>query len=48
LFWDLLVLVFLGICDVALGHWFEIFLFSFNTCTHGYKFSSLDCLCCVP
>jgi hypothetical protein len=30
---------FLGVWDVALGHWFEIFL-SFYICTHGYKLSS--------
>jgi hypothetical protein len=45
--WDLLVLVFLGVWDVAFGHWFEIFC-PFNICTHGYKLSSQDCFCCVP
>jgi hypothetical protein len=42
----LVVLVFLGVWNVALGHWFEIF--PFNTCTHSYKLSSQDCLWCVP
>jgi hypothetical protein len=39
-------LVFLGVWEVALGHLSEICLF--NICTHGYKFSSWDCLCYVP
>jgi hypothetical protein len=43
----LLVLDFLRVWDVALGHWFEIFC-PFNICTHGCKLSSQDCLFCVP
>jgi hypothetical protein len=48
LFWVFLVLVFLGVWDVTLGHLFENFWVSFNICTHGYSLSSEDCLCCVP
>jgi hypothetical protein len=47
LFWDLLVLVFLGVWDEALSHDLRSFC-PFNICIHGCKLSSQNCLCCVP
>jgi hypothetical protein len=46
LLWIYLVLVFLGVWDLALCCLRTFYVF--NICTHDYKFSSLDCLCYVP